>query len=375
MIDRTAAGPAGRGGKWLGALAPGFPQLLAGRWASGPFVLGIWIGVVALGGLAHGRVVEAVTEGGAPERVAVASLVAVAVAVWVWSWMDLGSGGRAIPATLRGLGRSRLVVAGGWGVVGLVLVALLAPLLAPHDPMAHGDLTADRLLRPTLEHPLGTDVYARDVFSRLLYGARVSLLIGVMAAAVSVGLGSLLGAAAGFLGGWVDGVVMRTADVVLAFPRLVLLIAVVALFEPSLPLIIAVLGLTQWPHSARLVRGEVLSVRERPFVEAGRALGFSNVRLLGGHVLPNALAPALVAATLAVGDTIVLEAGLSFLGLGVQPPTPSWGAMVADGRSHLLDGWWLATFPGLAVVVTVLAFNLAGDGLRDLLDPRGASHE
>lgn len=364
-------GPA-EGPRWARAtvLAPGLPQLVAGRWASGPFVLGFWAGLVAFLAMALPRVRAAVVEGGAPERLAVAALAAAMVILWAWSWRDTYRDAGGGPEWLRRLGRSPLAVAGCWGVVALVLVALLAPLLSPHDPTTQGDLTTHRLAAPSAEHPLGTDIYARDVLSRLLHGARISLLIGVTAAAASVGLGSVLGAVAGFFGRWVDTVVMRLVDVVLAFPRLVLLIAVVALFEPSLPLIIAVLGLTQWPHSARLVRGEVLSLRERTFVEAGRALGFSRFRLLGGHVLPNALAPALVAATLAVGDTIVLEAGLSFLGLGVQPPTPSWGAMVADGRGHLLDAWWLATFPGLAVVVTVLAFNLAGDGLRDVLDPR-----
>jgi peptide/nickel transport system permease protein len=175
---------------------------------------------------------------------------------------------------------------------------------------------------------------------------------------------------AGYLGGKIDAVIMRFTDMVMAFPRLVLLIMIIALFESSITLIILVLGLTQWPGTARLVRGEVLSLREQEYVQAARALGFGRTRIILRHLIPNVLAPVIVAATLGIGNTIVLEAGLSFLGMGVQPPTPSWGTLVADGRQNLIGAWWVATFPGLAIVVTVLAFNLVGDGLRDALDPR-----
>ncbi|HKK92576.1 MAG TPA: ABC transporter permease, partial [Longimicrobiales bacterium] len=217
---------------------------------------------------------------------------------------------------------------------------------------------------------LGTDHFARDIFSRMLYGARVSLSIGFIAVAISATLGTLVGAVAGYVGGWVDSVLMRTVDVVISFPRLILLITIIAVFQPSIFLIVVVLGLTQWPGTARLVRGEVLSLREREFVQAAEVLGFSRIRILARHLIPNALVPVIVAATLGIGNTIVLEAGLSFLGLGVQPPTPSWGTMVADGRNFLTRAWWLSTFPGLAIVIVVLAFNLVGDGLRDALDPR-----
>jgi len=185
-----------------------------------------------------------------------------------------------------------------------------------------------------------------------------------------VTLGTLLGAVAGYVGGWVDVATMRLVDMVIAFPRLVLLITVVALFQSSVVLIVVVLGLTLWPSTARIVRAEVLGVREREFVQAARALGYSRRRIILRHVVPNVLAPVIVAATLGIGDTIVLEAGLSFLGQGIQPPTPSWGTMVADGRNNLLGAWWLSTFPGFAIVITVLSFNLVGDGLRDALDPR-----
>ncbi len=255
-------------------------------------------------------------------------------------------------------------------VVGFAVVAVFAPLFAPYDPLVQGDLTTQAYLSPSASHWLGTDQFGRDLLSRIIYGARISLTIGFVAVAIAVVLGSLLGAVAGYVGGWVDAVIMRFTDMVMAFPRLVLLIMIIALFQPSLTLIILVLGLTQWPGTARLVRGEVLSLREQEYVEAARALGFGRWRIILRHLLPNVMAPVIVAATLGIGNTIVLEAGLSFLGMGVQPPTPSWGTLVADGRQNLIGAWWVATFPGLAIVLTVLAFNLVGDGLRDVLDPR-----
>ncbi len=268
------------------------------------------------------------------------------------------------------LRRDPLAVIGVGVVVGLALVAILAPLVAPYDPIAQGDLTTTAYLPPSWEHWLGTDQFGRDILSRIIYGARISLSIGFLAVAIAVVLGSLLGAIAGYVGGLADSTIMRFTDMVMAFPRLVLLILIIALFEPSLTLIILVLGLTQWPGTARLVRGEVLSLREQEYVEAARALGFGRARIILRHLLPNVMAPVIVAATLGIGNTIVLEAGLSFLGFGIQPPTPSWGTLVADGRQNLIGAWWVATFPGLAIVLTVLAFNLVGDGLRDALDPR-----
>jgi peptide/nickel transport system permease protein len=277
-----------------------------------------------------------------------------------------GGGWRGAVRTFR---RNRLAMVGAGAVLVLYAVALLAPWLAPFDPLSPGDL-ATRMVGPSSLHWMGTDAAARDVFSRLLYGARISLGIGLVAVVIGSTLGTLVGAVAGYFGGWVDATLMRTVDLVIAFPRLILMVMVVALFEPSVGLIVLVLGLTLWPTTARIVRAEVLSVRERPFVEAARALGYSRRRIILRHVVPNVLAPVIVAATLGIGDTIILEAGLSFLGLGVQPPYPSWGTMVADGRNNLLGAWWLATFPGLAIALTVLAFNLMGDGLRDALDPR-----
>jgi peptide/nickel transport system permease protein len=360
----------------LSAVLPGLPQLLAGRWGAGGTALLVWLGLLVVLATRFGRVIAGV--GGAwDERLAVGTLVVGLAATWAWSWRDVGrSGGpkrvgvSQWDLAVRAFSKNRTAVAGLMAIVALYLVALLTPLLAPLDPTFQGDLLTERYVGLSGLHPFGTDQFARDVLSRLLYGARISLLIGFVSVGISVTIGTLVGAIAGFLGGIVDGVLMRVVDMVISFPQLVLLITIIAFFEPSIFLIVAVLGLTLWPNTARIVRGEVLSLREREFVQAAIALGYSKRRIILRHLIPNALAPVIVAATLGIGQTIVLEAGLSFLGLGVQPPTPSWGTMVADGRNVLLNAWWLSTFPGLAIVFTVLSFNLVGDGLRDAMDPR-----
>jgi peptide/nickel transport system permease protein len=264
------------------------------------------------------------------------------------------------------------------GVIGLALLALLAalalltPWIAPFDPDAV-NLATGRLLGPSAQHWMGTDELGRDILSRVLYGARISLLIGFLSVAIAVTLGTAVGAVAGYAGGRVDAVLMRIVDLFLSFPRLVLLVTLVAVFEPSIPLIVIVLGLTGWMGVSRLVRGQVLSVREREYVQAARALGYGPTRILGRHVLPNVLTPVIVAATLGIGNAILAEAALSYLGLGVQPPTASWGNIIQSGGDRIVDAWWITIFPGLAIVITVMAFNLVGDGLRDALDPRHVS--
>ncbi|MFW6199208.1 MAG: ABC transporter permease [Gemmatimonadota bacterium] len=384
----------------LSTLIPGVLPFLRGRRITGGVAFFTWLAVLALGAHRWDRL-AAFLSGPLDGQIAVATLAAVVLGAMVWSGRETalqesereaaaweradrqdadgkkpsGAGPRAPierwGPTVRAFRRNKLAVAGMIAVGIFYLAALLTPLLAPFDPTAQAELVGGSNLPPTWEHPLGTDQYARDVLSRLLYGARISLTVGFVAVAISISIGTLIGSVAGYVGGRIDTLLMRFVDMVLSFPRLVLLIAVIAMLEsPSIFLIIAVLGLTLWPSSARIVRGEVLALREREFVEAARALGFSAPRILGRHVLPNALAPVIVAATLGIGNTIVLEAGLSFLGIGVQPPTPSWGNMVADGRTRLLEAWWISTFPGLAIVFVVLAFNLVGDGLRDALDPR-----
>jgi peptide/nickel transport system permease protein len=262
-------------------------------------------------------------------------------------------------------------------LTGVVLVALfgaaslLAPLLAPEDPHAVASGGGLTLERPTRAHPLGTDALGRDVLSRVLWGGRVSLAVGVGVEAVVVVLGCVIGMLAGYFGGPVDAALMRLTDVVMAFPSLVLAIGLIAVFErPGLDKVFIVLVTLGWTTIARVVRGEVLSLKARDFVQAARALGGGHRAIMLRHLLPNAVAPLLVAATIGVGGNMVAEAGLSFLGLGAQSPTISWGAMLADGQTFLATAPWVAVFPGVALLLAVLGVNLLGDGLRDLLDPR-----
>ena len=251
-------------------------------------------------------------------------------------------------------------------VAALVVVAVLAPLLAPADPY-RGALT-DSLRPPSATHLLGTDAQGRDLLSRTLYGARISLVVGLASQSIALALGVLLGLVAGYYGRWVDALVMRAADVTLAFPSLLLLIAIAAAVEPSLPVIFVVIGVVGWAGMARLVRGQVLVVRALEYVAAARALGASDARVLARHVLPNVVAPVVVAATLGVGGAIMAEAALSFVGLGAPPPVPSWGAMVAEGRELLRVAPWVSIVPGCAIGLTVLGINLLGDALGDALD-------
>ena len=267
--------------------------------------------------------------------------------------------------------RNRLAVVGVVIILALYLVAFLCPFLAPYDPIEQGDRVQERLLPPSLDHLLGTDRFARDVFSRVIYGSRISLLVGFLAMGLAVTIGTLVGAVAGYYGGWVDSVIMRFVDMMLSFPTLILIITVIALWRnQSIWIIITVIGLMSWMGVARLVRGQFLALKEREFFQAARALGAGAGRLIFRHLLPNSLTPIIVSATLRVGNTILLEASLSYLGLGVQPPTPSWGNIVYDTKGNLFTEWWMPLAAGLAIVVTVVGYNLLGDGLRDALDPR-----
>jgi peptide/nickel transport system permease protein len=361
----------------LSALLPGAGHAVIGEWLRGLSILLPWGVLLGLSFWARERIMQ--PRGGAVEHyIALATLVGLLLVLWGGALWDLGVRRRRITTrgdsqwtiAVRQFRRNRLALAGLGIVLLLYLVALLAPLLAPHDPIAQHDIARTSYLSPRAGNLLGTDRFGRDVLSRIIYGSRISLSIGFIATAISITIGTLFGALAGYFGGKVDSIIMRFTDMVLAFPRLVLLIMIVALFSPSITVIIVVLGLTQWPGTTRIVRGDVLSLREREFIQAARALGMGRRRIVLRHLIPNVLAPVIVTATLGIGNTIVMEAGLAFLGLGVQPPTPTWGSMVAEGRDNLLGAWWVATFPGLVIVLVVLAFNLVGDGLRDALDPR-----
>ena len=270
--------------------------------------------------------------------------------------------------------RRRTALFGLIVVLAVLVAAVFASFVSPFDPLAQD--IGQRLKEPGWQdaqgriHPLGTDHLGRDILSRIIHGSRIALSVGLAAVAISGVLGMAVGLVSGYFGGRVDDFFMRLADVQLAFPFILLAIAVIGVLGPSLRNIIIVIGVSSWVVYARVVRGEVLSIREREFVQAAVALGSRDYRVLVRHVLPNAFTPWLVVATLDMARVIVLESALSFLGLGVQPPTPTWGGMLADGRVYLSTAWWLATFPGLAILVTVLGINLLGDGLRDTLDPR-----
>jgi ABC-type dipeptide/oligopeptide/nickel transport system permease subunit len=267
------------------------------------------------------------------------------------------------------LRRDRFFQLGVFFVAVVVLAAVFAPWLAPHNPIT-GDLRNAYLIRPGSRFLLGTDTQGRDVLSRVLYGARLSLSVGIISQSVSVTLGVLLGLLAGYYGRWVDALVMRLADITLAFPTLLLLIAVAAAVKPSLPVVFVVIGVVGWAGMARLVRSQVLILRNSEFVVAARALGARDRRVLLRHLLPNVRTQVIIAATLGIAGAIMAEAALSFVGLGAQPPTPSWGAMVADGRDLLRVAPWISFAPGLAIGVAVLGFNLMGDGLREAYDPK-----
>jgi len=269
----------------------------------------------------------------------------------------------------RFLGDNRARI--GIGIVVIMsLAAILAPLLARQSPITI-DL-AHLLQRPSAQHWLGTDIQGRDIWSRLVYGARVSLTVGLISQGIALALGVTLGLIAGFYGKWVDEIVMRLADVTLAFPTLLLLIAMVAALQPSEGVVFATIGIVGWAGMARIVRGQVLVVRQLEYIQAIRALGAGDLRIMVRHVLPNVIAPVVIAATLGVAGAIMAEAALSFLGLGVPPPAPSWGSMIADGRDleQLRRAPWTSVFPGIAIGAAVLGFNLLGDALRDALDPR-----
>ncbi len=262
---------------------------------------------------------------------------------------------------------NRLALAGG-AIVLLMFLLAAAASWTGRDPGAIN--IAHSLEAPSWTFPLGTDDLGRDVLTRILYGARISLLVGFVAVGIATVIGILLGALAGYYGRWVDSLVMRFVDIMLCFPTFFLILAVIAFLEPSIWNIMIIIGLTSWMGVARLVRAEFLSLRERDFVQAARALGAPDARIIFRHLLPNALSPVLVSATLGVAGAILTESALSFLGIGVQPPTPSWGNMLIAGKQTLGTAWWLSAFPGLAILITVLGYNLLGEGIRDALDPR-----
>lgn len=266
------------------------------------------------------------------------------------------------------LKKNRIAMVGAVVVGILLFCAVFAPLLTSHDPV--NGVLAERLKAPSLKYPLGTDSQGRDVLSRILHGSAISVEIGVISVGIALVLGSLMGVLAGYYGGWIDTVIMRLVDIMLAFPTILLALAIVSILGPSLENAMIAVGVVNIPRFARIVRSSVLSVKETEYIEAARAIGCTDTQIIFRHILPNCLAPIIVQATMTVGTAILEAAGLSFLGLGAQPPQPEWGAMLADSKGYLRQAPWSVMFPGFAIMITVLGFNLLGDGLRDALDPR-----
>ncbi len=269
---------------------------------------------------------------------------------------------------LKKLAKNNNAVFGISVIVFTLVVAIFAPYIAPHQPNEQELL--NRLKPPSLKHPLGTDGHGRDILSRVIFGSRISLLIGLISIGIGLGIGLPMGLTAGFFGGVYEEVIMRTIDIMMSFPGILLALVVVAILGPGLFNVMIAIGIWSIPIFTRIVRGSTLSLREEQFIEASRALGVGDFKIMIKHVLPNCLAPILVLSSLRLATAILSAAALSFLGLGAQPPTPDWGAMLSAGRQYLRGAWWFSTFPGLAIMFVVLGFNLLGDGLRDVLDPK-----
>ncbi len=264
--------------------------------------------------------------------------------------------------------RNKLALGGSVIVLLFFVLSIFAPWLSPYDP---GAINLSLVLSPpSLSHPLGTDQLGRDVLSRMIWGSRISLKVGFVSTGIAILIGMVLGAVAGYYGKWRDALIMRAVDIMLCFPTFFLILAVIAFLEPSIWNIMAIIGLTGWMGITRLVRADFISLKEREFVQAARAIGASDLRIIFVHILPNAMASLLVAATFGIAGAILTESALSFLGIGVQPPTPSWGNILTDGKDNIDIAWWLSLYPGLAILLTVLGYNLLGEGIRDSLDPR-----
>lgn len=279
---------------------------------------------------------------------------------------------RKVQSPWRLIGRrmlaNRLAMVGLFIILFMCLTAIFAPILAPSDPIKMN--LSNQFMPPSRDHWLGTDDFGRDILSRVIHGSRLSLKVGMISVTISLVVGGVVGLISGYFGKWLDLVIQRIMDVMLAFPDLILALAIMAILGPSLRNAMIAIGISSIPVYTRVMRGQVLSLREKEYVEAARAAGAGNGRLLFRHILPNTMSPLIVIATLGIAGAILAASGLSFIGMGAQPPTPEWGAMLASGREYLRHEWWIATFPGIAIALTVLGFNLLGDGLRDAFDPR-----
>ena len=359
---------------------PGLGHVVLGRQDRGFGLLAGWLSFIALTLLHFDRVAGAFATAQLDRWLATLTLAAVLAGFMVFSRRDvrrlLRPGGEhaqqkdPLRIALRRFRENRLALGSVWVIAGLYVVALLAPILTSQDPAAIPEVAANRYLPPSWTHPFGTDEFGRDLLSRALYGARVSLSVGLLAMVIAKSIGTAYGAISAFFGGFVDSVLMRIVDVWIAFPAIYLMLMLVGVFEAQITVLVLILGLTSWPGTARFIRGEILSLKQREFTDAARAIGLPNRQIIVRHLIPSAMSPVLVTAALSVAGMIGAESGLSFLGLGIRPPTPSWGNMIAAGQENLLFAWWMAFFPGCLLTITLVAFSLLADGLRDAMDPK-----
>jgi peptide/nickel transport system permease protein len=362
------------------ALVPGLGHLALGERRRGVHLAGFTLSMIFVLVWRWDRFLHAFTTDAVDQWVAGSFLVLSLVwAVW-YSIHDVRrlahqptptqEGKSPMQIAIRRFRANSLAVASVYVILFMYLVAILAPLIAPHDPASIEHVLETRYLAPSWAHPMGTDEFGRDLMSRAIYGARVSLSIGLLAMLVAKVIGTTYGAIAGYVGGWVDNVMMRAVDVIIAFPTFYLMLMLVGVFEANIVVLVLILGLTAWPGTARFIRGEFLSLKEQEFTESARAIGLPARLIITRHLIPSALSPVLVSAALSVAGMIGAEAGLSFLGLGIRPPTPSWGNMVSGGQDALLVAWWVAFFPGALLATVLVSFSLLADGLRDALDPK-----
>jgi peptide/nickel transport system permease protein len=368
-----------RSASWF-SFVPGLGHLLQGRRVKGAHIVAYASITVILIVWRRNRISEIFSSGAFDEWLALLFLVGSLLAVIAYSWWDLRTLNRNVDLqvsnngpwqiALRRFKVNRLAVGSVYAILILYSLAILAPLIAPQEPSMMQNVLETRYLPPSGTHLFGTDEFGRDLFSRALYGARVSLTIGLLAMLLSKTIGTIYGAIAAYFGGLVDSILMRLVDVVIAFPTFFLMLLLVGVFEANITLLILILGLTSWPGTARYIRGEILSLKEQEFVESARAIGLPPHLVITRHLIPSALSPVLVSAALSVAGMIGAEAGLSFLGLGIRPPIPSWGNMVSGGQDALLVAWWVAFFPGALLTLTLVSFSLLADGLRDALDPK-----
>ena len=364
----------------LAALLPGMGHMVLGKRGRGIRLLVVTIAVILVMYWRWEVFVSAFHSTRIDHWLAAVFLIVSLAASVIYSVWDVRRLLTEIPMATRGkspyrLARrrfraNRLAVTAVYVITAFYILAILAPLLAPYDPSAITDVLKTRFLPPSMDHPFGTDAFGRDLLSRALYGARISLSVGLLAVTIAISMGTVYGAVAGYFGGFIDNVLMRIVDVVIAIPTFFLMLMLVGIFEANLVFLVLILGLTSWPGTARFIRGEILSLKQREFTEAARAIGLPNRLIIFRHLIPNALSPVLVSTALMIGGMIGAEAGLSFLGIGIRPPTPSWGNMISQGKDALLVAWWVAFFPGALLALTVVCFNLLADGIRDALDPK-----